>query len=436
MKESNTIRLLDKYAGSMVCFLFTVINTFKPKKKVKEIKNVLFLELFEMGASIMACPSIRYVMKVLDNPGIYVLCMDDVRESWELLQVIPRENIVSLNGKNLLTLAVSIIKQVLYLRRKKLNLIIDLELFTRISSIIVFLIKSELKAGFHRCELEGLYRGNFYDIKCCFNQNMHITRNFLALSKTAILRKKAYPNFKDRIDGSEIFLPRYQSNERLNLAVKEKLSRYYGSYKGEDIIIICPDVGKNLSVRNYPADNYIQIIKRLLSYHEECLILLIGVRENLEVCSYIASQVDSKRCINFCAQTSSLKELMELFLISKMYIGNDNGPAHFASLTQIKTLSLFSAESPFVYGPLGNCLVLYSYFHCSPCVSAFNHKRTRCKNNLCVKSIDPELVFQYARELLEGKAKYRTVNNETFYLRQALHDRLMTSKTTKIKEFL
>lgn len=415
MKDSRSIRFLDKYLGILICSVFSLINKFRFKKDVKHIRNVLIIEIFEMGASIMSYPSIKYIKEKLNNPNIYCLCLEKVKDPWGLSDIIPEKNIITINGTNLFTFVKSLIKQIIFLRRKDLDLVIDLELFTRISSIISFLVKSKLRAGFYKYELDGLYRGDFYDFRCSFNQNSHISKNFLALTKTAVNHASYNPNYKSKIRTSEIILPSYESDPVLRMEVKKKIKKFY-PYRYDSIILISPDVGRTLPIRNYPKDYFVKVIKKLLRNYSDHLILLIGTKENWQVCSFIADEVDNKRCINFCNQTTTLKELVELMSFSKLLICNDNGPIHFASLTPINTLALFSTDSPFMYGALGKCVVLYSFFHCSPCICAFNHKDSRCKDNLCLKSISPDKVFNFSVKIMNDELAYRTVNGGIRYI--------------------
>lgn len=276
-------------------------------------------------------------------------------------------------------------------------------------------LTAETKAGFYKYELEGLYRGNFYDFKCSFNQNSHISKNFLALTKTAINQINHNPNYKSEIKTSEIILPSYKSDSAIRKKIKDKIKNFY-PYEDEDIILVCPDVGRMLPFRNYPENYFIKIVDKLLKHYKYHLILLIGTNETLLTCSSIANEVNDKRCINFCNQTDTLKELVELMGFSKLLIGNDSGPMHFASLTPIKILALFGMESPFVYGPLGRCVSMYNFFHCSPCVSAFNHKNSKCKDNLCLKTISPDKVFDYSLKVINNELKYQTINGNIGYI--------------------
>ena len=199
----------------VICFFFSLSYQFKKRKKVEHIKNVLLLEFFELGASILSYSSIKYIKEKLDNPNIFYLCLDQSTSCLELLDAIPSKNIYAINGNNSFNFVCSLLKQIISLRKKHIDLIIDYELFFRVSAIASFLIKSKSKAGFYKYNLEGLYKGSFYDIKCAFNQNSHIAKNYLALTKSAIGQQFHCPNLKAEIKTSEIKLPQYRSDLKI-----------------------------------------------------------------------------------------------------------------------------------------------------------------------------------------------------------------------------
>src|SRR5262245_17183321 len=220
MSHRWTIRVLDhffdRYVGSFVCFIFSFLNLFRRTPKDRTIKKVLVIELLEIGASLMADPSLRYINKALPLAEIHVLCLDKLREAWLIAGAVPSQNVFGIDNSSFWSLGWSILKQTRALSKQNIDLIIDFELFTRISAIISFLVRAKFKAGFYLYKFEGLYRGTFYDVKCAFNQNMHIARNFLALTKSALHLSTKYYNYDGPIPVEEIVVPTYRS--RLNVA--------------------------------------------------------------------------------------------------------------------------------------------------------------------------------------------------------------------------
>lgn len=81
-------------------------------------------------------------------------------------------------------------------------------------------------------------------------------------------------------------------------------------------------------------------------------------------------------------------------------LSKDSGPALFAAVTNMQTYTIFGPETPLLYGPLGNSTYIYAGISCSPCVSAANHRKTSCQDNVCLQVLDPEQIFDVLRPSL------------------------------------
>ena len=414
MRYSGKIRFVDRYIGSAVLFLFTVFHLFRSTPKDRAIKNILIIELVEMGASIMGYSALRYIKKEIPDARIFVLCTKSTKESWLLLDVVNPEDVFALDNTNTTSLLLSIWKQTLALSRKNIDLSIDFELFTRISAILSLLIKAKRRAGFYGYTMGGLYRGNFLDVKCNFNQNMHIAKNLLALTKSALDPHPRYYNWEGPIHASEIIEPVYAGDGKLAGIVKEKL-RLKLTDAGP-LIFVAPTVGKMLPMRDYPKELYVEVINKLLKKYPSHVIVMVGTNDHVAVAEFIRGEVNDPRCINFAGQTTSLRELLELFRMGDALISNDSGNPHFAAMVGLKTVAIYGPETPFMYGPLGKAVCLYSYFHSSPSITTYNHKNPPSDDVASLRSISPDRVVETVDLLMSDKANYRTVNNEIPYL--------------------
>jgi hypothetical protein len=74
MIDSKKMRYLDKLLGSVICRFFSLIHFFKVGRKNRPIKNILVIELFEMGVAISSYPSIKYI-KLIYYPVLLTLHM-------------------------------------------------------------------------------------------------------------------------------------------------------------------------------------------------------------------------------------------------------------------------------------------------------------------------------------------------------------------------
>src|SRR5262245_28776770 len=136
MRYTGKIRFVDRYLGSCVLFLFTIIHKFRRTPRDRKIKNILVIELVEMGASIMGYSSLRYTKQQIPDARIFVLCTESTKESWLLLEEIEKDDVFALDNRNLQTLLLSIWRQTRALSKQHIDIVIDLELFTRISAIL------------------------------------------------------------------------------------------------------------------------------------------------------------------------------------------------------------------------------------------------------------------------------------------------------------
>src|SRR3989344_4203330 len=413
MHYAPWMRLVERYVGSLTCFFFTLIHRLRPTPADVTIRKILVIELVEMGAAVMAYSSLRYIKDKIPDAEIHALCLASKKDSWEMLDLIGEGNVHVIDDSSLRGLFVAILAQTRELSRKKFDLIIDYELFLRVSAIIAFLISAKFRAGYYRYTMEGMYRGDFYDIRCNFNQNMHIAKNHLALTKSAVSLSTHYYNYAGRIENSEIVVPSYTSDARLKEKVGARLKEL--GHKGEPLIIVAPTVGRALSVRDYPKDSYVAVVQKLIVAYPMHRIVLVGTQEHRAVCEYVNSRTGG-RCINMAGETHSLSELVELFKMGELLISNDSGNPHFAAMVGLPTLAIFGPETPFLYGPLGKAVCLFEFFHTSPSITAYNHKNPPINDDASLRAISPDKVVAMAKTIMEGKAKYVTINNEVPYI--------------------
>jgi ADP-heptose:LPS heptosyltransferase len=122
------------------------------------------------------------------------------------------------------------------------------------------------------------------------------------------------------------------------------------------------------------------------------LVLITGDPREREEARQLKEEVDNDRCVNFAGNVS-FAQLPPLYSVCEFMVTNDSGPGHFAAVTDMPTFVIFGPETPALYGSLGKSTPIFAGLACSPCVSASNHRKTACKDNVCLQVIHPEKVF-------------------------------------------
>lgn len=149
-------------------------------------------------------------------------------------------------------------------------------------------------------------------------------------------------------------------------------------------------------------ERYVALMKRILKEYSDVLVLITGASTEREEAEGLKREVGSERCINFAGRVK-FGELTQLYSVSTLMVSNDSGPGHFSSVTNMPTFVLFGPETPALYGSLGNTTPIYAGLACSPCVSAANHRKTPCVDNVCLQVITVDQVFDTIRPTLEGR---------------------------------
>jgi ADP-heptose:LPS heptosyltransferase len=97
-------------------------------------------------------------------------------------------------------------------------------------------------------------------------------------------------------------------------------------------------------------------------------------------------------------------ELVALLARAQVLVSNDSGPVHLASALGVPVLGLYGPNSPALYGPLSpGSVAFHDAPPCSPCITNFNYKTSRCRNPVCIAAIDAEPVARAALSLLAAR---------------------------------
>jgi len=409
MIQPDTMRKVDYWIGIPICFVITIwyqlqrLFGLKNPKYNEKPKNVLFIELAEMGSTVLAYPAIKKLKSMYPSANVHFLLFKHIDASMEILNAIPKENVLTIEVKNIFTLIRDTFKFMYICRQKKIDTAINLEMFARYSTILGYLSGARKRIGFYRYSMEGLYIGNFLTHKVIYNPHIHTAHSFIALVKALNFSINEIPMVKYPITEDNLEIPKIKLDKKSKENIWKKLRQMNPEInEKKNLVLVNPNASKLISIRKWPLENFAKLVKKLVQ-DENVYVAITGVANEKPDAEFIVDYVKSKRVLDTTGKTN-LRELIDLFNIADVLITNDSGPAHFASLTDIHTIVFFGPETPELYKPLSDKVtVMYSHFACSPCVSAYNQRLSPCNNNLCLKSIDVERAYKEVR-----KAIYKT----------------------------
>jgi len=381
----KTMRSVDKYAGILICGLLTLVNIIslalrgnpRMKKKPEDIRKIMIIKFWGIGSIILASPAIMTVRRKYPKAKIFFLTFAQNKDICESLGVI--DEIISIDRSSLFNFFTQTIGAIIYCRRLRLDLAIDLEFLARFSSIMTYLSGAGKSVEFYS---SILWRGSLSKIPVHYNYYFHVTENFLNLVRALGIKEETQLLLKPVIEDNAREKAR-QIFERLNIS------------EGVTVIAVNINSSDMAKERRWPKENFAFLVSRLLDKYHLKIILIGGKEDKTYVDDFMKLVADHKDSVFNISGETRVKELIAILDKCSILISNDSGPLHIAEALGLPTVSFFGPETPVLYGPKGDKhLVYYRNLLCSPCMNIHNNKLVDCiMNNQCMTGIKPEEVF-------------------------------------------
>src|ERR1700722_12351200 len=399
----DTMRRIDRLAGVPLCAIATLLIRLRDwlhARTGRPGRRGLFVEVSEMGSTVLASPAMRKARAQLSAELYFVIFKRNVG-SLQLVGTISPDNIFTISDTSIFTLARDTLAFLLWTRRKGIDTVVDLELFSRFTALLTGLGGADRRVGFYRFHQEGLYRGEMLTHRVTYNPHIHVAKNFIALIDALLAPKPTTPYAKTVIGDDQINVEIVQASARARGDVLERIRSLAPFDPGQNrLVLINPNASELLPHRRWMPDRFAELIRRVLAAYSDVVVLVTGAPDEREAAERLAAQ-SAPRAASFAGH-SSLIELPALYAHATLMVTNDSGPAHFSSAVGLPTIVLFGPETPKLYQPLGNSRAIYAGLACSPCVTAHNHRKTACTDNVCMQAISVDQVYAAVAEVLSA----------------------------------
>ncbi|HQL90836.1 MAG TPA: glycosyltransferase family 9 protein [Syntrophales bacterium] len=393
-------RKIDQAVGPLICRALSIFRGTRPPAAVPE--RILIILLSEMGSLVLGSSMFRRLREKYPHASIHALVFEKNREILDLLDVIPPENVMTLCDRSLGGLAGDSLAAIRKMRNLRFDVVIDCELFARVSGIFSWFSGAPVRVGFHRHTMEGLYRGDFINRPVLYNPYRHISDQFLALVD-AIESSTVPKNKFEAYDGVPKEAPAMRLREGEQQETEKRLYGDFPAIRGRKLVLLYPS-GGILPIRAWPLESFCATAGSLVE--RGFAVAVIGMPEDKSLARTIQEHCRSPLCVDLTGYTKSIRDLLVIFHFASLLITNDGGPGQFAVMTPIRSILLFGPETPALYGPNSpRAKVFFSGIACSPCLTAYNHRNSPCDgDNRCLKVITPEAVLACALEMLGKEA--------------------------------
>ncbi|MDO8446180.1 MAG: glycosyltransferase family 9 protein [Deltaproteobacteria bacterium] len=378
------MRNIDSLIGGIVCLLLEISERikrifFNRPSIPSDVENILITKYLGMGSILLATPMLRSLRSKFPKSKIVFMTFDGNAQFARQISVI--DEVISIRTKTLSSFTIDLLRALFKIRRKRFDLVFDLEFFARFSTIVSYLSGAKMRVGYY---LPKLWRGDLLTHQVHFNPYKHVTEVFAAQLKSIGIKVTDFS-----------LVPPVLKEEKV--ASVRSLLKEKGVNEGEKIVSVNVNASDLSVERKWPRESFVELIASIIEREKETRIILVGSKGEVK---YVKSVYDSLpeetrgRVIDLSGNLD-IEEFIALLKHSALFITNDSGPLHIASSLGTPTVSFFGPESPSLYGPVGSRnMVFYAGIYCSPCLNVYNAKTAMCKgDNRCMKEIKPSEVI-------------------------------------------
>jgi ADP-heptose:LPS heptosyltransferase len=285
-------RWIDRWLGIPLCAavsgLDAVINRFKPPSSRADTapRAIVVILLSEMGSLVLAHDMFARLKQRYPGAELHALLFKKNREILDLMQVMTPAHVHTVDDRSLSSLLSSLWRAIRELRRANVDVAIDCELFSRISSLLSFACGASVRVGFHRHTQEGLYRGSHINRRVPYNPYQHISAQFLTLARA--IDSTAVPKSKLPVMGAGKPPPHVQLDSALIQGIQSRLAQDFPAIAGKPLVLVYPG-GGILPIRAWPLASYTALCEGLVA--DGCAVAVIGLKDDQALAQQLVASV-------------------------------------------------------------------------------------------------------------------------------------------------
>ena len=359
----------------------------------ENVKNVVIAKYLGLGSIVRSQVIIEDIKTVFPNAKIYYLTSKKNKAIFDIMRNV--DKVFTIDDAGIISMAFSTFNLIKNLLKIKVDIFMDLEVYSRYSTCISIMSCARNRYGFFRHDIHwhiGVYTHMLY-----FNNQKNISEIYLQLSK-----------YLTRSDNNYKSLPSFNFREDNKKEVEDYFLKNLKRKEKDLYIGINANASELALERRYPPAYFTELIENLLNI-KNVYVFLIGSpseRQYLEEEIYNKLNAKNRDKVFLTAGLFSLNG--SIYLLSKfdLFITTDSGPLHFAYAQNINIISIWGPCSHFHYGKKNykNDIAINTNTYCSPCIHLTI--RPPCRgHNICLQKIYPKIIYDKVIEHFKIKDK-------------------------------
>jgi len=396
--QMKLMRWVDHWVGLPLCFILGLFSV-AARKVLGSRRRVItgrgelgVLKFFGIGSIIQAGPLLRAIRRQYPQGRLVFVTFKTNEDLVRRMNIC--DELLIIRTDRPLRFAWDVLRTIVILHTKHLEAIIDLEFFSKFSTLLSFASRAAIRIGFH---LNDFWRYSLITHPIYFNYFRHITEVYKHAARQLNVEIEDYRLSKMEVDTA------------IRLKAQALLEKYHWS---PEILTLGINInaGELCLARRWPLEYWKELIEILLQQHSEMVVVLTGsAGESAYVSSLVGMLPENinSRIINTAGRWSLMEFIAGLSFFNG-FVTTDSGPMHLAATVGVPTVSLWGPGRPDFYAPRTDSIRnIYLDYPCSPCLYMFTtFEGMWCKNEgWCMKAIKPQMVLDAVHEIIPATSK-------------------------------
>lgn len=347
---------IDHYLGGPISWLLNILAQIvalfwqRNHSLNSPPQTILFLKFMGLGSIARSACLLQAAREKYPAAKIYFVTFPRCASLPPLYPQVDQTRVIRDN--NIFVLAIDIICFLLWSWKTSIDLVIDLEVHSKFSSILSTLTLAQDRAGF--ATVTSRFRRGLYTHLVFWNPIHHVDTAYEQLGKAL-----GFPARR------QIVAPKISqdASTELNLCL-EKL----GVPQNTIFLGINPHTSELRLERRWPVKHFANLASALSGQPGLTIFLLGSAAERAHNEALLSQIIGPKQTIFNMAGLLSFEAYLCLLSKLKLLLTNDSAPLHLAEALSVRTISLWGPTAPNHLAPQSEGhLTIYKPIYCSPC---------------------------------------------------------------------
>lgn len=397
----TVLKFIDHWVGGPICIVLVLLYRLThpfykthlhiPAEELPP-KKILILKFIGIGSITLSSSIINNIRNKYKDTKIYFLTF---RENKEILDILSlADKVMIIDTRNPLVLVKTISQSLLFCWKERVDIVFDIEFYSKFSTIMAFLSGARWRVGFY---LARYWRNSLINVPVYFNNTKHILEIYSMFSSTLLIQDQdLYPKAIVTTDQDRAQLLEVLKNYDIG-----DTNKYIAINIHASDLALC---------RRWPLKHFASLVELFFKENNEMRIILTGSKSEISYSQEflgILPQEHRERIVDLTGKLS-LRQFLSLLSQLPVFVTNDTGPFHLAKAVGGRTISLWGPGSIDLYGPFGREKetqdIVYKRYLCSPCLYVYRTNAGYfCGGKApCMEDIRPAEVMDLVRKKICG----------------------------------